>query len=34
MDGVQRIVIAKLAADAENPVTYSTCDTELRNSVF
>lgn len=26
LEGIQRIVIAKLQADAENPVTYSVCN--------
>lgn len=32
--GVQKIVMAKLAADAENPVTYSVCNTDLRSPTF
>jgi len=34
IDGTQKIVIAKLAADAENPITYSVCDTDLRWPIF
>ena len=34
IDSVQKIVIAKLAADAESPITYSVCDTDMRNPTF
>ncbi len=34
IDGTQKIVMAKLAADAENPITYSVCDTDLRWPIF
>lgn len=34
ISGVQKIIMAKLQADAESPVTYSVCDTNLMNPQF
>lgn len=32
--GIQKIIMAKLQADTENPVTYSVCDINLMNPQF